>query len=470
MMFKKALLALALLVSATGASFAQTSGQAITGFLLNQGSTYNGYTCPSSQPYPCFVQYGATIPVSGTFSATLAGFTPTAGATANVSDVVNTSQDIALPAGTDVIVTNKGSVDVNFRIQTGAGTAVSTDQTLKAGAAIGIHVGSATHLSVIAPTGTGTGSTAGQVNIQGGSGLAAGYGGSSSSGGSGGVVTQPTASQLNATVVGTGTFATQLTGSTNNINNISGIVSLPTGASTAANQATGNTSLATIATNTTGVATAANQATGNTSAATTATNTTAMSSVLGTTTDNPSTGCPNSTGAGTIMACNKALVAAAQAGTANTGSSVPASAILIGCRAATSAPTAVTDGQLVAPQCNPYGKIVVDPFASSSFRVSGKATSTDTSAHTLIAAGTGSLKNYITDIQCSRNDGGTTPITLTFSDTASSTMMIPNAGNGGINNFHTNSPFVTAAATAFTFTSGTGTTTVSCNAQGYQAP
>lgn len=469
-MFKKALLALALLVSATGASFAQTSGQAITGFLLNQGSTYNGYTCPSSQPYPCFVQYGATIPVSGTFSATLAGFTPTAGATANVSDVVNTSQDVALPAGTDVIVTNKGSVDVNFRIQTGAGTAVSTDQTLKAGAAIGIHVGSATHLSVIAPTGTGTGSTAGQVNIQGGSGLAAGYGGSSSSGGGGGVVTQPTASQLNATVVGTGTFATQLTGSTNNINNISGTVSLPTGASTAANQATGNTSLATIATNTTGVATAANQTTGNTSAATTATNTTAISSVLGTPTDNPSTGCPNSTSAGTMMACSKALVAAAQAGTASPGSSVPSSAIYVACRAATTQPTAVTDGQLVGPMCGTQGKIVVDPFAPSSLRVNGTATSTDTSAHSIIAAGATGIKNYITGVQCGRTDTGTSPIVITFSDANSTKMIIPAAGNGGANNMDFLSPIATATATAFTFTSGTGVTTAYCNAQGYQAP
>jgi hypothetical protein len=48
--------------------------------------------------------------------------------------------------------------------------------------------------------------------------------------------TQATAASLNATVVGTGTFATQLTGATNNINNIAGTVSLPTGASTSANQ------------------------------------------------------------------------------------------------------------------------------------------------------------------------------------------------------------------------------------------
>jgi len=49
---------------------------------------------------------------------------------------------------------------------------------------------------------------------------------------------QGTAANLNATVVGTGTFAAQLTGATNNINNISGTISLPTGAATSANQPT----------------------------------------------------------------------------------------------------------------------------------------------------------------------------------------------------------------------------------------
>jgi hypothetical protein len=58
--------------------------------------------------------------------------------------------------------------------------------------------------------------------------------------------TQATASALNATVVGTGTFAMQLTGATNNINNIAGTISLPTGAATAALQTTGNTALTTI--------------------------------------------------------------------------------------------------------------------------------------------------------------------------------------------------------------------------------
>ena len=47
-------------------------------------------------------------------------------------------------------------------------------------------------------------------------------------------------------VTNAGTFATQLTGSTNNINNIAGTISLPTGAATSALQTTGNTALTTI--------------------------------------------------------------------------------------------------------------------------------------------------------------------------------------------------------------------------------
>ena len=53
------------------------------------------------------------------------------------------------------------------------------------------------------------------------------------------VATQNTAANLNATVVGTGTFATQLTGATNNINNISGTITLPTLAATSTKQSDG---------------------------------------------------------------------------------------------------------------------------------------------------------------------------------------------------------------------------------------
>ena len=60
-------------------------------------------------------------------------------------------------------------------------------------------------------------------------------------------VAQATAANLNATVVGTGMFAVHAAQSgTWNVNNITGTVSLPTGAATSAAQTTGNTSLASL--------------------------------------------------------------------------------------------------------------------------------------------------------------------------------------------------------------------------------
>lgn len=117
--------------------------------------------------------------------------------------------------------------------------------------------------------------------------------------------TQATAANLNATVVGPagvalakdssltainttlgtpfqagGSIGNTSFGSTQsgtwNINNISGTISLPTGAANAGNQATANTSLASIVTNTTGSATAGNQSSQITQETTTATNTTSI--------------------------------------------------------------------------------------------------------------------------------------------------------------------------------------------------
>lgn len=242
----------------------------------------------------------STVGISGTlpsfastqtFNLGTAGFTPTAGAVANLS-VSTTSSDVALPAGTTIVVTNAGASDAAFRIQVGAGTAAATDMTLKAGAAVGLAVGSATHISAITASGTTT------LNIQGGAGAAAGYGGGSSGGGGGGgpvtaasgayasgslaagaVVdigtgVSPAANTVNARLatinttlgtpfqaggsIGNTTFASTQSG-TWNITNVSGTVSLPTGAATSANQSTEITSLGTIATNSGTQATAANQ-------------------------------------------------------------------------------------------------------------------------------------------------------------------------------------------------------------------
>jgi len=268
------------------------------------------------------------LPITGSISASLSGFTPTAAATANVTDVVNTSQDVALPAGTDVVVTNKGSVDVNFRIQVGAGTAVSTDQTLKAGAAVGLHVGTATHLSVIAPTGTGTGATAGQVNIQGGAGLATGYGGSSSSGSSGAIY-GPTATgsaAANPPVQAGGTINGGATG------NVQGFAMK---AASTAPAATDPALVVAVSPNG-GQATAALQPTNAAQGSTTSGQTGPL--VQGAVTTSAPTYTTAQTNplsldtAGNLRDVEKnsaAILSAAQAGTQTTGSAVPASAIYV---------------------------------------------------------------------------------------------------------------------------------------------
>jgi len=434
-MFKKALLALAFLASAMGAflpgpAFAQTADQAITGFLLAQGSTYNGYTCPSTQTHPCFVQYGSTLPVSGSFSATLSGFTPTAGATATLS-ASGTSADVALPAGTDVVVSSPSTntVPVFIRLQAGAGTAVTSDLPVNPGAAVGFHITTATHISGI------TAGTAATLQIQGGSGLATGYGGGGSGGGGGGtsvaqgsttagqnvspmgcrtltsaptdttaqtnmpwcttkgsqVVAQPTAADLNATV--TGTVAATQSG-TWNVTNVSGTVSLPTGAATSALQPT-NAAQGSTTSGQTGplvqcsVTTAA------------PTYTTAQTDPLNCTTN----------GAVRVLDNNSAsLLAAAQAGTGSTGSAVPASAIYSGANSGGN-----LTGLIQADTSTPIN-ISTATTTQLVALVSGKKIYV--TAWDVVAAGTGNITlEYGTGSNCGT---GTTVLTGAYNLTAQS--------------------------------------------------
>lgn len=95
-------------------------------------------------------------------------------------------------------------------------------------------------------------------------------------------------------------------------------------------------------------------------------------------------------------------------------------------------------------------------------QVRGTADSTDGAAHTIIASAGGSLKNFITDWECSNTSA--TSVTVTFNDSVSTKVIVP---AGGGNNKSLQVPLVTAAATAFQFTSSTGASTITCNAQGY---
>jgi hypothetical protein len=104
--------------------------------------------------------------------------------------------------------------------------------------------------------------------------------------------------------------------------------------------------------------------------------------------------------------------------------------------------------------------------------VSGSASSTNTAAHTIIAAPNNpgapdSVALQITGVQCGRTDAGTAAITVTFNDTNATVLVLPNGGGGGGNNAVFLSPISPGPTTAFTFTASSGTSTVTCNAQGF---
>src|SRR5579875_2235659 len=93
--------ALALATSAIAETYGDATGTTIHGFAPVVGCSANGACAgPVSATNP--------LPITGTISASLSGFTP-AGAYATPLSVSTTSANVALPAGTVVVVYNTGS-------------------------------------------------------------------------------------------------------------------------------------------------------------------------------------------------------------------------------------------------------------------------------------------------------------------------------------------------------------------------
>ena len=236
---------------------------------------------------------------------------------------------------------------------------------------------------------------------------------------------------------------------------------LPTGAATSANQSTEITSLATIATNTGAAVPAGTNNIGSidilghaggTLDGTAGSAASAVLSVQGISSMTPLLANPGT---------------AANWGVGATGSAVPANAGYGGGDALSSEPSKATTGNLTGAFLDLTGKTVTSPFANRENMVRGSASETGTSAGTLLAGAGGSLKNYVTDVECGRTDAGTTAIYVTFSDAASTILVLPNNGGGGGNNKTFNVPLATAGNTAFTFTASSGVSTVYCSAQGF---
>jgi hypothetical protein len=124
-------------------------------------------------PRPCLKPNpDGSLAISGNISTSLSGFTPN-GNVASLS-VSSVSSNVALPTGAVVAVANSGSADASIKLTVGAGSAATTDFILKAGATVGLTVGSNTFINAI----TSSGSTV--LSLAGGSGLLSGYGGGGS--------------------------------------------------------------------------------------------------------------------------------------------------------------------------------------------------------------------------------------------------------------------------------------------------
>lgn len=113
-------------------------------------------------------------------------------------------------------------------------------------------------------------------------------------------------------------------------------------------------------------------------------------------------------------------------------------------------------------------QIVGSGYGNQANFVAGVGSTTQNTITTIIAAPVAG-KLYITGVQCFRNDAGTTPIFVTLNDSVATVVGLPNSGGGGGNNPVYQTPLVVQATTALRFTPSASITTVTCNAQGYNA-
>ncbi len=142
---------------------------------------------------------GNPLSISGSFSANLGGFAP-GGAYASLS-VSTSSANVALPAGTTVVVYNTGANPAYVKLGSSSVAAATGNDVVAAGGALSLTVGSNAYLAAI----TASGATA--LNVSGGSGLPTGWGGGSG----GGANSPPVGSgSLAASQASIGTSATSI--------------------------------------------------------------------------------------------------------------------------------------------------------------------------------------------------------------------------------------------------------------------
>jgi len=143
----------------------------------------------------------------------------------------------------------------------------------------------------------------------------------------------------------------------------------------------------------------------------------------------------------------------------------------INLEALSSEPTKATTGNPIQSYADLVGKQVTSPYANRENFLNCAVTLTaSTSATTCTGMGAqgASVKIYVTDLACTRNDAGTTAATMTLNDTATTIIDMPNNGGGGGFSNHYNVPLQVAANTAFTVQSGASLSSVHCSASGFK--
>jgi hypothetical protein len=141
--------------------------------------------CIQVSPSVCTpVSATAPLPITGSFSATLAGFTPNGNYT-TLTATAASSASTTLPAGTVVSFQNLSTIDVSCVLTAGASTATTNKLIVRGGATVYYTVGANTTTACINQTGVASN----VVSLAGGDGLGTAFGGGGGGGGGGGAVT-----------------------------------------------------------------------------------------------------------------------------------------------------------------------------------------------------------------------------------------------------------------------------------------
>lgn len=133
----------------------------------------------------------------------------------------------------------------------------------------------------------------------------------------------------------------------------------------------------------------------------------------------------------TVLATDQLALAAWGHGA--TGAAVPAGATYQGGNAVSAEPAKATTGNMAGATFDLAGKAVTSPYAMRELFLNCAVTITNTSQTTCTGMATqgASVKIYITNLCITRNDAGTTAVSATLNDSATTIYDVPNNGGGG---------------------------------------